>query len=108
MARHLETSDSLCYDDGDVVISLSPDPEDTLVLYSAVLKLHSDFFKASLSQQWIHSKITGTKVIDGREVPVVRYELEFDENIFDTDNDGDGGMLVGKVRLKTLTEFWRG
>ncbi|KAL8730255.1 MAG: hypothetical protein Q9181_004722, partial [Wetmoreana brouardii] len=48
------------FDDGDVEIRLSPSPEDRLVLHSSILRLHSDFFRASLSERWSASEGTAS------------------------------------------------
>ncbi|KAF2099857.1 hypothetical protein NA57DRAFT_55795 [Rhizodiscina lignyota] len=86
-----------CYEDGDVIISLSARPEDMLVLHSAILKLSSEFFRASLSEPWIQNKIVGTKTCGNVQIPLVRYEWEFSDKTFDKGIGGDCGMLIGKT-----------
>lgn len=86
------------YDDGDVVLSLSEEPEDMLVLHSTILCLHSEFFRTSLNDTWIKNKLAGTKTFEGREVRMVRYEWEFGEETFYSNcMESDSGMLIGKV-----------
>ncbi|KAL8991960.1 MAG: hypothetical protein Q9169_007493 [Polycauliona sp. 2 TL-2023] len=62
------------FDDGDVELCLTHNPEDRLVLHSSMLSLHSSFFKASLSERWSGSEINGGEGIKWR------YELVFDED----------------------------
>ena len=67
---------------GDVVISLSSQEEDSIILRSATLGSLSPFWKASLSDNWAANKTTG-------EAGIKRLELDF--------STISEAMLVGKV-----------
>ncbi|KAL9035091.1 MAG: hypothetical protein Q9180_005042, partial [Flavoplaca navasiana] len=69
------------FDDGDVEIRLTRQPQHRFVLHSFVLGLHSAFFKASLNQRWSGGET------DGNDSIKWRYELAF---------DGDGMGLLCK------------
>lgn len=70
------------YSDGDVEIHLTGDKNDTLVLHSYVLALHSSWFKAALSDQW-----TTVFLTDASNRQRWVYELRFDQ-------DSPLGMLM--------------
>ncbi|KAL9627254.1 MAG: hypothetical protein Q9204_006700, partial [Flavoplaca sp. TL-2023a] len=69
------------FDDGDVEIRLTRQPQHRFVLHSFILGLHSSFFKASLNQRWSGGEAEGYGNIKWR------YELAF---------DGDGMGLLCK------------
>lgn len=78
------------YLDGDVELSISPDGDDCYVLHSQVLATASEFFRAGLEEPWLSAKIAGSKIVNGKEISMKRYELEYDADI-------DTWVLVGKV-----------
>lgn len=75
-------SRSVVVEGGDVVISLSPLEQVTVITTSTVLEQSSPFWRASLSKYWAHNKTVGDQ-------KPKRFELEFK-----TPTDAS---LVGKV-----------
>ncbi|KAL8768696.1 MAG: hypothetical protein Q9209_005114 [Squamulea sp. 1 TL-2023] len=59
------------FDDGDVKIQLTRQPQHRFVVHSFVLGLHSTFFKASLDQRWSGGNAKSDEKIKSR------YELAF-------------------------------
>jgi hypothetical protein len=100
-----------CFEDGDVVISLSPAPFDTLFLHSNKLSAFSDIFRAGLDEAWSSNKIAGVRNVKDKdsntsnEIVVKRYELDFANELGD-DSDSDAALanFVGDVEGLSLEE----
>ena len=61
---------------GDVVLQLSGEEQDTLLLHSKFLVQHSDWFKASLNLKWHKPQIR-----KGATIPSWHYGLVFDASM---------------------------
>ena len=57
--------------------SLSQNVEDTLILHTQMLSNASGFFRAGLSKEWVHNKVSGTEKVAGTSVPIKKYGLEW-------------------------------
>jgi hypothetical protein len=76
------------FDDGDVVISLSPAASDTLILHSDKLSAFSETFRVGLSEPWSSNKIAGVRTVNGQDIIMKRYELDFAPNFEIDELDG--------------------
>lgn len=88
---------AFCYSqaDGDVVLSLSASPQDSLLVRSQVLAHNSEWFRRSLGPNWQQSKTTGTRQLDNGDVlHMNRYELTYSGT-----GQGITAILEGRVSL---------
>lgn len=91
-----------CYvqKDGDVVISLSASPKDSLLVRSTDLARISKWFERPLAPEWIHNKTTGNRLHeDGSVLELKRFELAYEGENLDI-----SATLEGRVR--SFSTIW--
>ena len=97
----LQGNEFPCFNNGDVVISLSPAPSDTLILHSDKLSAFSEIFRAGLDEPWSANKIAGVRTVNGQDIVMKRYELDFAPEY---ESEGVFASLVSDVGKISLYE----